>query len=98
MYVGNNMGEMKCFEISPEYELTEKFSYLADSSVSTQAVLEGDSLWFATEKGYLYGIDRHTGEEIAKKKKVGGNPRWISIYENGLLILSHKGQIEYYQK
>lgn len=98
MYVGNNMGEMKCFEISPEYELTEKFSYLADSSISTQAILEGDSLWFATEKGYLYGIDRHTGEEIAKKKKVGGNPRWISIYENGLLILSHKGQIEYYQK
>ena len=98
VYLGNALGEMKCFEVTPENALVEKFSYKADANVTTEPVLDGDILWFATEKGNLYGLNKETGEEIMKKKKVGAVPRWISVYEDGLLILSDKGQVEYYQK
>ena len=98
IYLGNGMGEMKCFEVTPEYTLIEKFSYKADANVTTEPVLDGENLWFATEKGNLYGLNKETGEETMKKKKVGAVPRWISPYEDGLLILSDKGQVEYYRK
>lgn len=98
VYLGNAMGEMKCYEVTPESALVEKFSYKADANVTTEPVLDGENLWFATEKGYLYGLNKYSGEEIMKRKKVGAVPRWISSYEDGLLILSDKGQVEFYQK
>lgn len=98
IYLGNGLGEVKCYELSEEYTLTEKYSYKSDSSVTTQITLDGDFLWFATEKGYLYCLDKAAGEEQMKKKKVGAVPRWISMYEGGLLVLSDRGQIEYFKK
>lgn len=98
IYLGNGLGEVKCYELSEEYTLTEKYSYKFDSSVTTQITLDGDFLWFATEKGYLYCLDKGTGEEQMKKKKVGAVPRWLSIHEGGVLVLSDKGQIEYFSK
>lgn len=98
VYIGNDAGEMYCLEITEDNQLVDRFRLLADSKVSTAATIEGDILWFATEKGYIYGLDRFTGEEVAKKKKGAAGPKWIGCYEDGLLVLSDKGQIEYYQK
>lgn len=98
IYLGNGMGEAKCFELSPEYALAEKYSYKGDSAVTTGILLDGEILWFATEKGYLYALNKETGEEEMKKKKVGAVPRSLSVYENGLLVLSDKGQVEFLQK
>jgi len=98
VYIGNDAGEMYCLEITEDNQLVDRFRLLVDSKVSTAAAIEGDIVWFATEKGYIYGLDRFTGEEVAKKKKGAAGPKWISFYEDGLLVLSDKGQIEYYQK
>lgn len=98
IYLGNELGEVKCYEISAEYKLTERYSFLSDSSVTTTITMENNLLWFGTKKGYLYCLDKQTGEEMTKRKRIGTEPRWISAYEGGLLVLSDKGQIEYFSK
>lgn len=98
IYTGNEAGELFCFELTKDNKLVQKFRLLADSGYSGAVLVDENIVWFGTEKGYLYGLDRMTGEEVAKKKKVAANPRWMCTYEDGLLILSDKGQIEFYQK
>lgn len=98
VYIGNEAGELYCLEIMADNQLVNRFRLLADSAVTTTVTVDGDTVWFATEKGYIYGLDRFTGEEVAKKKKGAAGPKWIGCYEDGLLVLSDKGQIEYYQK
>lgn len=96
IYVGNDAGEVYCFELTAENELVQKFRILADSKITSTIVIEEDILWFATEKGYIYGFDKITGEEMVKKKKGAARPKWIGFCEGELLILSDKGQIESY--
>lgn len=98
IFLGCESGEVKCYEMSSEYKLTEKYSFLSDSSVTTEVTLDENLLWFATEKGYLYCLDICTGEELRKRKKVGSAPRWITIYGGGVLVLSDKGQVEFFSK
>lgn len=98
VYIGNDAGEMYCLEITEDNQLVDRFRLLTDSAVTTNAAVEGEIVWFATEKGYIYGLNRFTGEEVAKKKKGAAGPKWIGFYEDGLLVLSDKGQVEYYQK
>lgn len=98
IYVGNDAGEVFCFELTAKNEFVQKFRFLADSKITSTLAIAEDVLWFGTEKGYIYGLDRLSGEEVAKKKKGAAGPRWIGFYEDGLLFLSDKGQIEFYQK
>ncbi len=96
VYVGNDKGEMYCLKAEENSGFKEVFRFQAEEKVTAPAVIDGNSLWFAVEGSYLYKLDKLTGEELAKKKKTAGTARWISPYEGGMLVLSDKGQLEFY--
>ena len=98
VYLGNDDGDMICWEIGADRGLVERFRYQADGKVSTPAVLDGEALWFGTEDGHLYCLDAGSGQERMKKKKVSATPRCMFLYGEELVVLSDKGQVECFSK
>ncbi len=58
--------------------------------------MEKNLLYFASESGYLYRLNKDTGVEERKKIKTKGIVRDILVEKEGILLLSDKGQLEYY--
>lgn len=101
MYIGDadavmdsQAGNMTCYEMTSQNDLTEIFSVNVRGGVSTKAVIDGDRLFFAAEDNYLYCVDKNTGEELMPKKKTKGICRNIVVHEKRLFLLSDKGQVE----
>ena len=80
-----------CYELGENYEMKPVFEVLAASAVTSEAVLIGDKLYFGTEDGSVYCVNKNTGEEIEKKKKVKGACRGIVPITGGIVALSDKG-------
>ena len=95
LFVGENLqpagGRMMCYELSENYEMKPVFEVPAASAVTSEAVLIGDKLYFGTEDGSVYCVNKNTGEEIEKKKKVKGACRGIVPITGGIVALSDKG-------
>ena len=95
LFVGENLqpagGRMMCYELSENYEMKPVFEVPAASAVTSEAVLIGDKLYFGTEDGSVYCVNKDTGEEIEKKKKVKGTCRGIVPITGGIVALSDKG-------
>lgn len=105
MYIGNGNsvinstgGTMTCYNIKEDYDLEEVFSISTKGAISTDAVIDGECLYFASEDGYLYCVNNETGSEINKKKKTAGVCRSILIVDDQIIISSDKGQIECFEK
>lgn len=101
MYIGDadavtdsKAGNMTCYEMTSNHDLTEIFSVNVGGGVSTKAVIDGDRLFFAAEDSCLYCVDKNTGEELMPKKKTKGICRNIVVHEKELFLLSDKGQVE----
>lgn len=101
MYIGSadavidsKAGNMTCYEMSSDNDLTEIFSVNVGGGVSTKAVIDGDRLFFAAEDNYLYCVDKNTGEELMPRKKTKGICRNIVVQGKELFLLSDKGQVE----
>ena len=67
--INSTSGNMTCYEILPDYTLREIYKVSVEGGgVSTEACLYGDMLFFATENGYLYCIDKNTGSALMARK------------------------------
>lgn len=88
---------MVCYEIHDNYKLKKIFTFHTDGEITTKAVIDGRCLYFASEDGYLYCIDKETGEEICKPRKTKGTCRDILINGDEIITLSDKGQIECFE-
>ena len=95
LFVGEDLkpsgGRMVRYEIGDGYEMKTVFETAAAGAVTSEAVVVGDRLYFGTEDGSVYCVDKNTGEEIEKKKKVKGACRVIVPYGDGIIALSDKG-------
>lgn len=95
LFVGENLqpagGRMMCYELGENYEMKPVFEVSAPSAVTSEAVLIGERLYFGTEDGSVYCVNKDTGEEIEKKKKVKGACRGIVPITGGIVALSDKG-------
>ena len=95
LYVGEHVqpsgGRMMCYELGENYEMKPVFEVPAGSAVTSQAVFVGEKLYFGIEDGSVYCVNRDTGEEIEKKKKVKGACRGIVPFGDGFVALSDKG-------
>ncbi|MCM1105047.1 MAG: PQQ-binding-like beta-propeller repeat protein [Clostridium sp.] len=91
--MNSTAGNMTCYEVNGD-ELKEVFSVTVGGGISTKAVLNGDRLFFAAEDGYLYCIDKNTGEGLMTRKKTKGVCRDVIVRGEELIVLSDKGQVE----
>lgn len=91
--MNSTAGNMTCYEANGD-ELKEVFSVTVGGGISTKAVLNGDRLFFAAEDGYLYCIDKDTGEALMTRKKTKGVCRDVIVRDEELIVLSDKGQVE----
>lgn len=101
LYVGdqNNVmdateGNLTCYEISKDNSLTEQFKFTANGAVSSNILICENKLFFGAESGYLYCIDKITGQELISKKKCKGACRNIILKDQNLIIISDKSQVE----
>ncbi len=92
--INSKAGNMTCYELTAQNDMREIFSVNVGGGVSTNAVIEGNRLFFAAEDNYLYCVDKNTGEELMPKKKTKGVCRNIIVSEDNLILLSDKGQVE----
>ena len=87
-------GNMTCYEVSGD-DLKEVLFYKPGGGISTPARIDGEELFFASEDGNFYCIDKNTGEEKAKKKTKGTCHDFI-VRGDEVIILSDKGQVEHF--
>ena len=100
MYLGDadstsqaESGNMTCYEVTGD-NISPVFSYPVGGEVSTPALIDGDRLFFASEDGYLYCINKNSGEELMARKKTKGVCRDIILKNDELIIISDKAQVE----
>lgn len=98
MYMGDGSGNMTCYEMHENYKMNELFSFKTNGTITTNAIIDEEILYFASEDGYLYCLDANTGEQLCKKKKTAGIARDILIEKEDIIVLSDKGQIECFSK
>ena len=95
LFVGENLqpsgGRMVRYEVGKDYSLETLYEVPSLSAVTSEAVIVGDRLYFGTEDGSVYCVNKDTGEAIEKKKKVKGACRSIVPYGGGIIALSDKG-------
>lgn len=84
-------GRVVRYEVGRNYGLKAAFEVAVPAAVTSGVVISGDRLYFGTEDGSVYCVDRNSGEEIEKKKKVKGACRGIVPYGEGIIALSDKG-------
>ncbi|MCM1495059.1 MAG: PQQ-like beta-propeller repeat protein [Bacteroides sp.] len=94
--INSTEGFVSCYELQDDLNLKPIFSFQTGGEISTKAVIDGRCLYFASEDGYLYCIDKETGEELRKRKKTKGTCRAILLQEDSVIVLSDKGQVECY--
>lgn len=93
--IESTSGNMTCYEILPSGEFQERYKVSVEGGgISTAACLYNDKLFFGTDNGYLYCIDKNTGNELMTRKKCKGTCRNIIIRENEIILLTDKGQVE----
>lgn len=90
-------GNMTCYELNSKNELKEEYKLTVSGAVTSKALISGNRLFFGTEKGYVYCIDKEDGKELMRPKKVKGSCRNIVLRENELIVLSDKGQVECFE-
>lgn len=97
IFVGENLqpsgGLMVRYEVGRDYDLKTLFEVPAAGAVTSEPVIAGDRLYFGTEDGSIYCVNKDTGEEIEKKKRVKGACRGIVPYGDGIIALSDKGPV-----
>ena len=86
-------GRMVRYEVGRGYDLKTIFEVPAAGAVTSEPVIAGDRLYFGTEDGSIYCVNKDTGEEIEKKKRVKGACRGIVPYGDGIIALSDKGPV-----
>lgn len=95
LFVGENLqpsgGRMVRYKVGKDYSLETLYEVPSLSAVTSEAVIVGDRLYFGTEDGSVYCVNKDTGEAIEKKKKVKGACRSIVPYGGGIIALSDKG-------
>ena len=62
----------------------------AAGAVTSAPVIAGDKLYFGAEDGSVYCVNKDTGEEIEKKKKVKGACRGIVPYGDGIIAYADR--------
>lgn len=88
-------GNMTCYKILPNSELKEIYKVNVNGGgISSPACIHNDMVFFGTDGGYLYCIDKTTGNELMARKKCKGACRNIIIRESEVILLTDKGQIE----
>lgn len=95
--INSTEGFMSCYELQDDLNLKLIFSFQTGGEISTKAVIDGRCLYFASADGYLYCIDKETGEELRKPKKTKGVCRDILVRKDEIVVLSDKGQLECYE-
>ena len=73
------------YEVGKDYSLETLYEVPSLSAVTSEAVVVGDRLYFGTEDGSVYCVNKDTGEAIEKKKKVKGACRSIVPYGGGII-------------
>ncbi len=94
--INSTEGYMSCYELQKDYDLKLLFSFQTGGEILTKAVIDGRSLYFASDDGNLYCIDSETGEKLRKPKKTKGSCRDILVKNDAIVVLSDKGQAECY--
>ncbi len=95
-YYIDEAADIHCMKLCEDDTLSEIFCRHVDSEVQI-VIPDGDRLWAVTRCGYLYLIDSQTGEDLRKPKKASEEACNIIPYADGAILMSNKGQIEYFR-
>lgn len=91
-------GNVTCYELTAQNELKEIYKLSVNGGgISTKTIIDEQRLFFASDDGYLYCIDKESGVELMTRKKCKGTCRNIIVNENEIILLSDKGQVECFE-